>query len=96
MIQLTLSPVFVTPTVWQPYDAVITDGNGQPVRVSCAQPRFRSHQTTTSLLLKSGATMLVSSDVWHPDTEKYLALLVRATVIGIDGKPLPVFPPRTR
>ena len=96
MIQLTVSPVFVTLTEWKHYDAAIIDGNGQPVRVTCQTPQFRSYQTDTSLLLKSGSTMLVSSDVWHPETEKYLALLVRATVIGTDGKPLPVFPPRTR
>jgi type II secretory pathway component GspD/PulD (secretin) len=92
MIYLAMSPAYVILAGWKDYEAVVFDGNGQSVRVACPQPLFRSSQTTTSLLLKSGATMLAAVDVWHPDTESYLALLVRATLIGIDGKPLHVSP----
>ena len=92
MINLIMSPHYVTLAGWKDYEAVISDGNDQPVRVACPQPLFRSSQTMTSLLLKNGATMLAAVDVWHPDTESYLALLVRATLIGIDGKSLPASP----
>ena len=92
MINLIMSPAYVILAGRRDYEAVISDGNGQSVRVACPQPLFRSSRTTTSLLLKSGSTMLAAVDVWHPDTESYLALLVRATLIGIDGKPLPASP----
>ena len=86
-INLALLPQITELERWIEYgrDVALPLHDNLPVHMP--QPVFRHHNVTTSLSLKSGATLALSGGR-DPKTQEYVYLYVNAVILNTEGQPL--------
>ena len=84
LIVLTLSPEQVDPPVWQDYGCT----NGTSPEVYMPQPFFHSNSLLTSIMLKSGSTVMIGGGAPARDGKNLIYFFISATLVDTEGKPL--------
>ena len=89
MIHLDVSPEVVLEPEWRDYGNTYVDSRGKERHVPMEQPVFYTYSVSTSVTVKSGATVLACGGMASRDGESVVYVFVTARLVGIDGGPLP-------
>lgn len=96
MINLTFNIAFVRQPEWKSYEVALAGFDGQAVRSSALQPFFPSMSVSTSLNVRNGTTVLAGGGACDGRTDTMVYVLVAATLVDAEGRPLAVRTPGKR
>jgi len=88
MINLTMTPQYVSEPVWRNFGGKYTDVHGKEQVAQIEMPFFHTEIVTTSVSIADGETILFGGGLPDKDNSKFVYTFVTARRIGMDGKVL--------
>jgi type II secretory pathway component GspD/PulD (secretin) len=88
MINITLSPEYIEPPVWEEYGAPFIDANGNKQQTHMPQPFFQTYGIQTNVLIEDGETLLIGGGMPSRDGKKMLYMFLTVNLVDIKGKRL--------